>query len=92
MKEISSEIEDKVAELNTDPITTRNDPVVKALWNRLCLLHMRGVLACEDHGFSDSAECRYIQQPQACIKLLHLKEEETCCSRFFARKEEISNQ
>ena len=86
MKSLSKEIETKVRALNLDVISTRNDPDVRRLWNKLCLLHMRGVVICEEFGEDKPAACSYIHQPQACIQVLHLTEEETCCNRFFKRK------
>ncbi|TRO49607.1 hypothetical protein E2P65_00795 [Candidatus Bathyarchaeota archaeon] len=87
MKSISKEIETKVRLLDLDVISTRNDPDVKRLWNKLCLLHMRGVVICEqEFGEDKPAACSYISQPQACVQVLHLTEEETCCNRFFKRK------
>ncbi len=86
MKSISEEIESRVRTLGLDVISTRNDPDVKRLWNKLCMLHMSGVVICEDFGEDQPAACGYIHQPQACIQFLHLTEEETCCNRFFKRK------
>lgn len=86
MKSISREIETRVRTLDLDVISTRNDQDVKRLWNKLCLLHMRGVVICEEFGEDKPAACSYIHQPQACIRVLHLTEEETCCNRFFKRK------
>ena len=45
MKEISSDIEKRVDSLNSDVMTTRNNPEVRSLWNKLCLLHMKGIVA-----------------------------------------------
>lgn len=87
MKEISINIERRTKELDADVITTRNDPEIKSLWNKLCLLHMKGVVMCEEDYENDMSElCEFIFQPQACIQVLHLTEEETCCTRYFKRK------
>jgi len=86
MKNISQDIESRVRALDLDIISTRNDPQVKTLWNKLCMLHMRGVVICEDFGEDKPAACSYIYKPQACVQVLHLTEEETCCNRFFKRK------
>ena len=87
MKGISEKIESRVRTLNLDVISMRNDPDVKRLWNKLCLLHMSGVVICEqEFGEDKPAACSYIYQPQACIQVLHLTEEETCCNRFYQRK------
>ena len=86
MGEISRGIEERAGVLDADVISMRRDPVIEGLWNKLCLLHMRGVVICEgDFGEEKPGECEFISSPQACIQKLHLAEEETCCQRFIAR-------
>jgi hypothetical protein len=86
MKEISDNIEKRVDFLNSDVMTTRNDPEVRSLWSKLCLLHMKGIVICEDNLGKESGMCKSIHEPQACIQKLHLSEEETCCGRYFKGK------
>ena len=67
MKEISFDIERKVEVLDADVITTRNDPKIKALWNNLCLLHMKSIIICEENYENITPDdCNFIYQPQAC--------------------------
>jgi hypothetical protein len=85
MKEFSALIEDRAKELDADVMTTRNDPQIKSFWNKLCLLHMRGIVICEEeYEENKPSECTFIAQPQACIQVLHLAEEKTCCQRYFS--------
>jgi len=86
MKKISEEIESRVKTLDVDVISTRNDPTIKNLWNKLCILHMKGTVICEqEYGEDKPGACGYIYQPQACIQVLHLTEEQTCCNRLYKR-------
>jgi hypothetical protein len=86
MREISDQIERRVNELDLDIMSTRRDPEVKSLWNRLCLLHMRGIVICEEEYRGERPEaCLYIEKPQACVKILQLAEEQTCCNRLLNR-------
>jgi len=83
MKEISAEIQIKADQLGTKNKTElRKNPEIVALWRKICVLHMRGLLICEETGYSDNA-CIYIRQPQVCQKVLGVPREETCCGRFF---------
>ena len=86
MKEISGDIETRINQLDADVISTRKDPLIRNLWNKLCLLHMRGLVICESEYDKDKPEiCSYIAKPQACVKFLQLTEEETCCNRLLNR-------
>ena len=87
MKEISSEIEDRANELDikSGPLL-RLDPKVRVLWRKLCVLHMRGLVLCEDIGYNSEA-CLFIKEPQACQRILKVPKEETCCGRFFDLEE-----
>ena len=83
MKDISNEIETRVNQLDSDIISTRNDSVVRNLWNKLCLLHERGLIICgSDYEGEKPESCSYVSKPQACIKFLQLTEEETCCNKL----------
>ncbi len=88
MDRISEELTKKVRTIDADVITTRNNPEVREIWNRLCRLHMKAVVSCEFDP-KDNKEtariCEEIIQPRACIEALHLSEEETCCGRFLKR-------
>lgn len=44
---VSDELTKKVRAINADVITTRENPEVKEIWNRLCRLHMKAVVSCE---------------------------------------------
>ena len=86
MKEISDQIERRVKELDLDIMSTRRDPEVRSLWNKLCLLHMRGIVICEEeYSGKRPPACVYIEKPQACVKVLQLAEEQTCCNRLLDR-------
>ena len=86
MRKISDQIEKRVRELDLDIMSTRRDPEVKSLWNKLCLLHMRGIVICEEEYSGERPQaCNYIEKPQACIKTLQLAEEQTCCGRLLNR-------
>lgn len=83
IKELSTEIENRASELGTvDTSTLRADPTIRSLWRRLCVLHMRGLITCEETGYNTEA-CRFIEEPQICQKVLGVPREETCCGRFF---------
>ena len=83
MKEVSSEIEKKAEEMGTkDGVVLRADPRIKTLWRKLCVLHMRGLVICEETGYNTKA-CRFIKEPQVCQKILKVPREETCCGRIF---------
>jgi len=87
MQKITTQIEERVTKLNSDVMTTRNDTQIKELWNKLCVLHMKGLLYCHDNPEQDPSLINFITQPQTCIKFLHLSEEETCCHRYLSRVE-----
>lgn len=83
MKEISSEIEKRAKEMGAkEKLVLRGDPKIKSLWRKLCVLHMRGLVLCEDIDFL-SEGCRFIEEPQVCQTVLGIPREETCCGRFF---------
>ena len=83
MKEITAEIEDRAVELGTkNGRVLRVDPQIKSLWRKLCVLHMRGLVVCEETGYNSEA-CMFIKEPQACQRILEIPREETCCGRFF---------
>ena len=91
MVELSAQIAERTSNLNGDILSIRNDSVIKSLWNRLCLLHMKGIVICEEYeGEEKPVACATIQKPQACVELLHLAEEQTCCGRLLKRKSEIN--
>jgi hypothetical protein len=85
MQKISSKIEQRVKEVNSDIITTRKDPKIKEFWSELCMLHMKSILICHEEPNQDPKIVNYVTQPQACINFLHLTEEETCCQRNLSR-------
>jgi hypothetical protein len=83
MREISDQIEKRVKQLDLDVMSMRRDPEVRSLWNKLCLLHMRGIVICEEeYTGAKPAACAYVEEPQACVKVLQLTEEQTCCGRL----------
>jgi lipid II:glycine glycyltransferase (peptidoglycan interpeptide bridge formation enzyme) len=88
INKVSDELIKKAQEIDRDVMTTRNDPEIKKIWNKLCRLHMKTMVACE-YDAMDNKElakvCGELSQPQACIEVLHLSEEETCCGRFLRR-------
>ena len=83
MKEISFEIENRAKEMGSkNGEILRADPKIKNLWRKLCLLHMRGLVICEEMEFN-AEDCLFIREPQVCQKILGIPREETCCGRFF---------
>ena len=83
MKDITIEIEDRAKDMGTKKgLVLRADPQIKSLWRKLCVLHMRGLVVCEEIGYNTKA-CMFIKEPQACQKILEIPMEETCCGRFF---------
>lgn len=90
MNGISKAIYKTVNGLDSDVISIRTNPKVVKLWNRLCYLHMQGMILCmRDLVLGRSAsmpkECLVFFRPQACVTALHLSEEETCCERIINR-------
>lgn len=90
MNAISTAIHKTVNGLDGDVISIRTNPKVVKLWNRLCYLHMQGMILCmRDVVLGKSAsipkECLTFFRPQACVTALHLSEEETCCERIIKR-------
>jgi len=83
MREITAEIEDRAGEMGTkNGRVLREDPQIRRLWRKLCVLHMRGLVVCEETGYNSEA-CMFIKEPQACQRILEIPREETCCGRFF---------
>jgi hypothetical protein len=83
-KNISEEVESRVETLNGDIIFTRNDPTIEPVELTLYASHERGGdLLTGLWGHKPDA-CSY-HQPQACIQVLHLTEEATCCNRLYKR-------
>jgi hypothetical protein len=83
MREITAEIEDRAGEMGTkNGRVLREDPQIRRLWHKLCVLHMRGLVVCEETGYNSEA-CMFIKEPQACQRILEIPREETCCGRFF---------
>jgi hypothetical protein len=81
MDDISKAISQRSKELDADVMTTRRDPTVKKLWDKLCTLHTRALSLCEEYEDDGRPSyCARFERPQACIEVLHLAEEETCCS------------
>ena len=83
MKEITIEIQEKSKQIGTkNKAELRKNPEIVSLWRKLCVLHMRSLVICEDIGYSDIA-CSYVREPQVCQTVLGIPKEETCCGRFF---------
>lgn len=88
MDKVSDELMKKVETISGDVMTIRNHPEVKEIWNKLCRLHMKAVVSCEYDAMGDQKMakiCEEILRPRACVEVLHLSEEETCCGRFLER-------
>jgi hypothetical protein len=92
INEVCEKISKRAKEINADVMTVRNDPEIKALWNRLCLLHMKAVVTCEEIEEDKRPQiCSTIEQrPPACVEVLTLSEEQSCPSRYFKRKAELT--
>ncbi len=89
MKELSNELEEKAKKIGIEDKTVlRKNPDIVNLWRKLCVLHMRSLLICEEIGYSDNA-CLYIKQPQVCQTVLGIPQEETCCGRFFGLEQTV---
>ncbi len=88
MRKISRQMEQRVETINADVITARKDPEIVRLWNKLCMLHQRGLFILEKYEKTNPELCDIIKEPQACVRFLHLSEEETCCSRYLKRQKE----
>jgi hypothetical protein len=83
IKELSILLEEKAEELGLENKNAlRANPEILKIWRRICVLHMRGLVICDESGYSDVA-CMYIREPQACERVLGVPREETCCGRFF---------
>lgn len=85
---VSDELIKKANEIGGDVISIRNNPEIKKIWNKLCRLHMKAIVSCEYdamHKEELAKVCKLLMQPRACIEVLHLSEEETCCGRFLRR-------
>jgi len=82
---VSDELTHKISHLGTDIMTTRNNPEIRSIWNRLCRLHMKAMVSCQ-YDPTNQEEitklCHELSKPRACIKLLQLSEETTCCAKF----------
>jgi len=84
----SDELSRKVTSLGVDVLTARDDPDVRSVWSRLCRLHMKAMVSCEYDPINHEQVakiCEELSRPRACVKLLQLSEEETCCARFLKR-------
>jgi len=81
MQKVSTKIDQRVQEVNSDIITTRKDPIVKEYWDELCKLHVKALLICHREPNQDPNLINFVTKPQACINFLHLSEEEVCCRR-----------
>ena len=87
MQEISQLIRERAEKLGlSDKEYLRKDPEIVSLWRKLCVLHMRGLVICEDTEYSNDS-CKYIKEPQICQTVLGVPKEETCCGRFFGLEE-----
>ena len=83
MKEITAEIQAKSKQIDTkNKAELRKNPEIVSLWRKLCVLHMRSLVICEETGYNEAA-CSYIREPQVCQTVLGIPKEETCCGRFF---------
>ena len=81
--EVSIELEEEAKRIGAeDKATLRQNPEIVNLWHKLCLLHMKGLVLCEDTKYSNNT-CMYIKEPQVCQTVLGIPREETCCGRFF---------
>ncbi|MEM2897446.1 MAG: hypothetical protein QXG01_07770 [Candidatus Bathyarchaeia archaeon] len=91
IEKVSDELIRKANEIGGDVISIRNHPEIKKLWNKLCRLHMKAIISCEYDAMQKdelAKVCEELSQPRACIEVLHLSEEETCCGRFLRRMRE----
>jgi hypothetical protein len=85
---VSDELSSRVTCLGVDVLTARDDPDVRRVWNKLCRLHMKAMVSCEYDPINHeqvAKVCEELSRPRACVRLLQLSEEETCCARFLKR-------
>jgi len=82
--EISQKMVERAKNLNKNAITTRRDPEILKLWNKLCQHHMEAIAICKSFE-SLPQVCTAVLRPLGCVEIMHLSDEETCCSRYLNR-------
>jgi len=83
---VSDELTSSIRKLNADVLTARTDPEIQKIWGRLCRLHMKAMVSCAYDPINHDTVakiCKELTQPRACVNVLRLSEEQTCCARFF---------
>lgn len=83
--EISQKIINRAKSLNRNVITTRTDSEILQLWNQLCQYHMEAIAICKSLGDERPLVCSAVLKPLGCVEIMHLSDEETCCTRYLER-------
>jgi hypothetical protein len=82
---ISEKMIIRARNLNKTVIKTRTDPEILRLWDQLCQYHMEAIAICTSMGDERPLACSAVLKPLGCVEILHLSDEETCCSRSLER-------
>lgn len=85
MNRLSVKLTSRVNEISGDIITIRSDPIVTDLWHSLCRNHRKAMLLCTGMEKNKPQVCAALEKNPACVEMLHLSEEETCCEVFKRR-------
>jgi hypothetical protein len=83
--EISQKMINRAKSLNRNVITTRKDSEILQLWNQLCQYHMEAIAICKSLGDERPHACSAVLKPLGCVEIMHLSDEETCCTRYLER-------
>ncbi|NWG10016.1 MAG: CBS domain-containing protein [Nitrososphaerales archaeon] len=79
---LSYKISSRADKLNADTLTIRSDPVISGLWHNLCRYHRKAMILYAGMGDKKLEILKELERVPACIDVLHLSEEETCCTVF----------
>jgi len=80
LEDISQKMIKRAKRLNANVI--RKDPEIIQFWDQLCRYHMEAIVLCTTFFDDPPQICSAILKPLGCVEIIHLSDEETCCSKF----------
>jgi hypothetical protein len=84
LEDLSQRMLTRAKSLKTNVMSIRKDPEILQLWNQLCQHHMEAIVLCT--SFDERPRvCSAVLRPLGCVEIMHLSDEQTCCSKFLKR-------
>jgi len=82
LEDLSQKMITRAKSLNTNVMSIRKDPEILQLWDQLCRFHMEAIVLCTTLFDERPQACSAVLKPLGCVEIMHLSDEQTCCSKF----------